>query len=178
VAVTGCPVYLGLIGFFAKASQLPGLQFENPWQAVAVALLPAIPFVIFAVPFLIWLAIKSFRIGRCGGFAQLIGAVYVVWIFLPTYLASSALRRHEMATVICKTCNSTFESKMHPATTAGATVALAAGGAYVGSSVGLAAGPVGAMAGTIPGAVIGAFIGFLGASRFTKCPQCAKVFPV
>ena len=32
-----------------------------------------------------------------------------------------------MATVICKTCNSTFESKMHPATTAGATAAGAAG---------------------------------------------------
>ncbi|MDQ3772941.1 MAG: deaminase [Pseudomonadota bacterium] len=59
-----------------------------------------------------------------------------------------------MATVICKTCNSTFESKMHPATTAGATAAGAAGGAYVGSGVGLAAGPVGAMSGTIPGAVI------------------------
>ena len=73
---------LGLIGFFAKASkQFPGLQFENAWQAVAVAFLPAIPFVIFAAPFLIWLAIKSFRIGRCGGLAQLIGVVYVVWIF-------------------------------------------------------------------------------------------------
>lgn len=81
-----------------------------------------------------------------------------------------------MATVICKTCNSTFESQMHPATTAGATAVGAAGGAYFCSSVGLAAGPVGAMSGTIPGALIGAVIGFLGASRFTKCPQCATVF--
>lgn len=83
-----------------------------------------------------------------------------------------------MGTVVCKTCKNTFESQVHPATIGGATAACAIGCAYLGSGVGLAAGPVGAMSGTIPGAVIGALIGFLGASRFTKCPQCAKVFRV
>lgn len=73
---------LGLIGFFAKAAkQFPGLHFDNPWQGVAVAFLPVMPFGIFAIPFLIWLAIKSFRIGRCGGFATLLAVVYVVRTF-------------------------------------------------------------------------------------------------
>jgi len=70
----------GLIGYFVKASQTLDAGFENVWQFVALAFLPAIPFVLFAVPFLIWLAIKSFNISRCGGFAKLLATVYVAWI--------------------------------------------------------------------------------------------------
>jgi hypothetical protein len=56
-----------------------------------------------------------------------------------------------------------------------ATVGGAAGGAWIGSHFGIA-GPGGAIAGTIPGGVIGGVFGFLGASKFTKCPRCRKVF--
>lgn len=69
----------GLIGYFVKGvRQAP---FENIWQVLAVALLPAIPFVLLAVPFFVCLAIKLFKISKCGGFAQTLAIVYVVITF-------------------------------------------------------------------------------------------------
>ena len=62
----------------------------------------------------------------------------------------------------------------------GGAAAGAAAGAWIGSSIGLAGGPFGAIAGTIPGAFIGGTLGFLGISKFAKCPRtpCGKVFSI
>ena len=69
----------GLIGYFTKALRQGPL--ENVWQFLAVAFLPAIPFFALAVPFLVYFAIKLFKISKCGNFAQTLGGIYVVIIF-------------------------------------------------------------------------------------------------
>ena len=73
---------VAFFGYFVKASnQSPPVQFENIWQVVAIAFLPAIPFIIFAVPFFIWLAIRSFNIARCAGLAKFLAMIYIIWTF-------------------------------------------------------------------------------------------------
>jgi hypothetical protein len=81
-----------------------------------------------------------------------------------------------MVKVLCPKCSHTFNASDITVPKFGAAAASAAGGAYFGSSIGLAGGPIGAMAGTIPFGIIFGVIGFLGASKFTKCPKCGKVF--
>ena len=69
----------GLIGYLVKAfRQAP---FENIWQVLAIALLPAIPFFLLAVPFFVCLAIKVFKISKCNGLAKILAIVYVVFTF-------------------------------------------------------------------------------------------------
>lgn len=82
-----------------------------------------------------------------------------------------------MANVNCPKCERKFDPTNHMATGGGA-VAGAAGGAYVGSMLGIAGGPIGAIAGTIPGAIIGETLGYLGISKFARCPGCTKVFTI
>lgn len=81
-----------------------------------------------------------------------------------------------MALIICPRCKHQFDARDITVPKVAAAVAGAAGGAYVGSGIGMAGGPGGAMAGTIPGGIVGGVIAFLGASRFTRCPNCRKVF--
>jgi hypothetical protein len=82
-----------------------------------------------------------------------------------------------MATVNCPKCSNRFDPK-HYLAKSGGLAAGAAAGAWIGSSVGLVAGPIGGMAGTVPGAIIGGVLGWLGISKFARCPQCSKVFKI
>lgn len=82
-----------------------------------------------------------------------------------------------MAKVNCTKCSHKFNPSNYMVKGGGAA-AGAAGGAYVGSMVGIAGGPIGAIAGTIPGAIIGGALGYLGISKFARCPSCSKVFTI
>ncbi len=80
-----------------------------------------------------------------------------------------------MATVNCPKCSNSFDPTNYIVRGGGA-LAGASAGAAIGSGVGIVAGPIGGMAGTIPGAVIGAALGWLGSSRFARCPGCKRLF--
>jgi hypothetical protein len=82
-----------------------------------------------------------------------------------------------MAMVNCPKCNEGFDPANYYVKGGGAAAGAAAG-AYAGSMVGIAGGPVGAIAGTVPGALIGGVLGYLGISKFARCPRCSKVFTV
>jgi hypothetical protein len=82
-----------------------------------------------------------------------------------------------MATVNCPKCTKTFDPANYPIRGGGAAAGAAAG-AWIGSGIGLAGGPLGAMAGTIPGALIGGTFGYLGISKFARCPDCKKTFTI
>jgi hypothetical protein len=82
-----------------------------------------------------------------------------------------------MATVNCPKCKHSFDPANYMVKGGGA-LAGAGAGAWVGSMVGIAGGPIGAIAGTIPGAVIGGTLGYLGISKFARCPSCTKVFTI
>lgn len=82
-----------------------------------------------------------------------------------------------MARVSCTKCDHRFDPSNYMVK-GGAAAAGAAAGAAVGSTLGIAGGPLGAIAGTVPGAVIGGVFGYLGISKFARCPKCSKVFTV
>ena len=82
-----------------------------------------------------------------------------------------------MATVNCPQCRRSFDPTNYIVRGGGAAAGATAGAA-LGAGVGIAGGPLGAMAGTVPGAVIGGLLGYLGISKFARCPSCSKVFLV
>ncbi len=84
-----------------------------------------------------------------------------------------------MATVNCPKCKTCFDPANYLVKGGGAA-AGAASGAWIGSGLGIAGGPLGAIAGTIPGAIVGGALGYLGISKFARCPNgtCNKVFTV
>lgn len=72
---------ISLIGFTIKASvQMGGLEFQNAWQFIAFASLPAIHMFWFAVIAIIYLLTKQFKIEQAAGFLSILGWVYVIFI--------------------------------------------------------------------------------------------------
>jgi len=82
-----------------------------------------------------------------------------------------------MATVNCPKCSRSFDPSNYMVQGGGAAAGAAAG-AWIGAGIGIVGGPFGGIAGTIPGALIGGTLGFLGISKFAKCPNCSKTFTV
>jgi hypothetical protein len=82
-----------------------------------------------------------------------------------------------MATVNCTKCRHKFNPSNYMVKGGGAAAGAAAG-AWLGAGLGIVGGPLGAIAGTIPGAVVGGALGYLGISKFARCPSCSKVFTI
>ena len=82
-----------------------------------------------------------------------------------------------MARVSCSKCNHGFDPSNY-LVKGGGLAAGAAGGAWIGAGLGIVGGPLGGIAGTVPGAIIGGTLGYLGISKFARCPSCTKVFMI
>jgi hypothetical protein len=67
---------IALIGYTVKALN-QGL-ISNVWQILGLLVLPLFPYVAFAIPFLVFYAIKKFDISRCAKFCEILAYTYIV----------------------------------------------------------------------------------------------------
>jgi hypothetical protein len=82
-----------------------------------------------------------------------------------------------MKTVQCPNCHLPFDAGTYLVRAQGALAGMATG-AYLGGGVGLIVGPLGALASVVPGALLGGTLGWLGLSKFGRCPSCKTMFPI